>query len=205
MRIACHEASARHESVPGHHLDISSTNDNLFSKTTSIIEEWALYAERLSPYDSSTADLLREKYPGWDTNRQKYSYIGSLYSELLRAVRLVVDSSIHDNSFTQSEAINFMKKYTILSEDDIKSQVLRYSANPGQALAYKLGEICIKEYRNLCDCSSPDGSALVNSDRVRKFHDVVLKSLDPTEMKEKLEELFLKVLPSPEAIIKSFL
>jgi uncharacterized protein (DUF885 family) len=153
-----------HETVPGHHLQISIANElpNLpkFRTTfiglfTAFVEGWALYSESLG-------DLM-----GFYTN--PYFKFGALGDEILRACRLVVDTGMHWKGWTRDQAINFMKVNTPLSDLDITSEVDRYITWPGQALAYKSGEIKIKELRDYAK------SQLGTKFDIRLFHDEVLK------------------------------
>lgn len=193
---ADHEATSRHEASPGHHLDISTTNDALTNNA--VIEGWGLYSEDLAPYD---LNLVKAKLPDWDETRIKYSRIGMLFSDLFRAVRLVVDTAIHMNKMSKEEAEEYMRKYTIMTEADIKSEVLRYSSNPGQALSYKIGQYCLKQYRALIGASDATGNAIPNSPVLFDFHDIILNSLDLKDIHTKLVHKFGKPLPSPEELV----
>ncbi len=129
-----------HEAVPGHHLQIALAQENTsvpwFRRelsVTSFVEGWALYAESLGDNLGLYEDPL-----------QKY---GALGFELWRATRLVVDAGIHARKWTREQAINYMRKHTINSEHDIVSEVERYIAWPGQACAYKIGQLKILEMR----------------------------------------------------------
>src|SRR5438876_1007235 len=126
------EALAYHEAVPGNHLQIAIqqelTNLPKFRRHggyTAFVEGWALYAEWLSKEMGFYKDLLAE--------------YGRLTAEAWRASRLVVDTGIHSLKWTRAQAIKFLKNNTASSEQDIVSEVDRYIAWPGQALAYKMG------------------------------------------------------------------
>ncbi len=129
-----------HEAVPGHHLQIALAQEmkslpwfrREFS-VTSFVEGWALYAERLG-YDMG---LYTDPY-------QEY---GALGFEMWRACRLVVDAGMHSKKWTRQQAIDFMMKYTVNSKKDIESEVDRYIAWPGQACAYKIGQMKILALR----------------------------------------------------------
>jgi len=156
-------ALALHEAVPGHHLQISIAQElkNLprFRRNlgvTAFMEGWALYAESLG-YETGMYDDLYQRY-------------GALTFEMWRACRLVVDTGIHDKRWTREQAFDFMKKYTPNSDADIKSEIDRYISWPGQALAYKLGEIKIKELR------AKSEKALGEKFDIKKFHDEILKN-----------------------------
>jgi uncharacterized protein (DUF885 family) len=134
------EALYLHEAVPGHHYQISIAQEaadmlryRRFAYDTAYGEGWALYAESLG------RDL------GLYTDG--YSYFGSLSAEMWRAVRLVVDTGLHAKGWTREQAIDYFRANTALGDADIKAEVERYIAWPGQALAYKVGELKILELR----------------------------------------------------------
>ena len=99
-----------------------------------------------------------------------YSNFGRLSYEMWRACRLVVDTGIHYLGWTREQAIGFMAENTALSRHNIVAEVDRYISWPGQALAYKMGELKIRELRALAS------RQLVNEFNIREFHDVVLGS-----------------------------
>jgi uncharacterized protein (DUF885 family) len=127
-----------------------------FSPVTAFIEGWALYAERLGLevgfYEDPYSDFGRLTYENW------------------RASRLVVDTGMHYLGWTRKQAIDFMASNTALSIHNIESEVDRYISWPGQALAYKTGELKIRELRALAEKELGDGF------NIREFHDVVLGS-----------------------------
>lgn len=136
------EPLALHEAVPGHHLQISLAQelDELpaFRKEahyTAYIEGWGLYAESLG----TELGLYQDPY----------SKFGRLTYEKFRAIRLVVDTGLHAMGWSRQEAIDYFKKHIGLSEETITTEVDRYLVMPGQALAYKVGELKIKELRQL--------------------------------------------------------
>ncbi len=154
---------AVHEGIPGHHFQIAIAQElegmpllRRFGFFTAYVEGWALYAERLA----------------WEqglmpTNADN---IGRLDAELLRAVRLVVDTGIHDQRWTREEAIDYMLANTGIAESDVISEVERYIVLPGQATAYKVGMMKILELRQKAMDSLGERFDL------REFHDVVLKN-----------------------------
>lgn len=156
-------ALALHEAVPGHHLQISLAQElkNLpkFRRdysVTAFVEGWGLYAEYLG-YETGMYDDLYQRY-------------GALTFEMWRACRLVVDTGIHEKHWTREEAYEFMRKYTPNSDQDIQSEIDRYISWPGQALAYKLGELKLKELRRKAE------QELGSKFDIREFHDNVLKN-----------------------------
>ncbi len=155
------EALAYHEAVPGHHLQIAIQQElttlpkfRRHGSYTAFVEGWALYAELLSKQMGFYKDLLAD--------------YGRLTAEAWRASRLVVDTGIHGLKWSRDLAIKFMKNNTASSEQDIVSEVDRYIAWPGQALAYKIGELKIRELRAKAE------KRLNRRFDIRKFHDEIL-------------------------------
>jgi uncharacterized protein (DUF885 family) len=152
---------AYHEAVPGHHFQIAIAQELEGLPTfrsvvpfTSFVEGWALYAERLA----------------WELGYQTdpLDNLGRLSAEKFRAVRLVVDTGIHHKRWTRERAIAYMSENTDMADSEVVSEIERYIADPGQALAYKVGMLKILELREKAK------SALGAKFDLREFHDVVL-------------------------------
>jgi uncharacterized protein (DUF885 family) len=156
------EALSLHEAVPGHHLQISLAqeleNTPDFRKHagySAFVEGWALYSEGLGEDVGLYTD--------------PYSKFGQLSYEMWRAVRLVVDTGMHSMNWTREQAIQFFKDNTGKTDQDITVEVDRYIVWPGQALAYKLGQLKIRELRAEAE------RRLAGKLNVRAFHDAVLE------------------------------
>ena len=155
------EAVAYHEGVPGHHLQISIqqslTGLPEFRKhggNSAYTEGWALYAEELGK------EIGFYKDPGSD--------YGRLRSELFRAVRLVVDTGIHDMGWSRDQVIDYMRKSHAVDEPTIQAETDRYISGPGQACSYKLGQLKIRELRERAK------EKLGQQFNLKTFHDEIL-------------------------------
>jgi uncharacterized protein (DUF885 family) len=150
-----------HEAVPGHHLQIALAMENeavpLLRRVTlftAFIEGWGLYAEQLAAEQGFHATPLDR--------------LGQLNYELFRAVRLVVDTGIHAERWTREQAIDYMVENTGMPAGEVVPEVERYIVTPGQACAYKIGQLKILEVRESAR------SLLGERFDLREFHDVVL-------------------------------
>jgi len=155
------EAIAYHEGVPGHHLQISIAQEltnippfRRFGGYNAYSEGWALYSERL----------------GKDVGfyQDPYSEYGRLENEMWRSIRLVVDTGVHYKHWTRQQMVDFFREHTAMDEPNIQTEVDRYIAWPGQALAYKLGQMELLELREQAK------QALGAKYDIRAFHDEVL-------------------------------
>ncbi len=174
------QALSLHEAVPGHHLQLAlqqemdMPNFRKFGGFTAFIEGWALYAERLGLEVGFYED--------------PYDDFGRLTYEIWRACRLVVDTGIHYFGWTREQAIEFMEQNSGLSKHNIRAEVDRYISWPGQALAYKTGELKIRELRRVAE------KKLGDAFDIRDFHEVVLgQGAVPLDVLEQQVQAYLEV------------
>ncbi len=166
-----------HEGAPGHHFQIMLAQENealpafmRFGGNTAYVEGWALYAETLG-YDMG---LFKDPY-------QRF---GTLSDEMLRAMRLVVDTGLHSKGWTREQAIDYMLANSDMGKTDATAEVERYIAIPSQALAYKIGALTIQRLKK----KSQD--ALGKKFDVREFHNQVLNTgaLPLTVLEKKIDD-----------------
>ena len=157
------EDIAYHEGLPGHHLQISIAQEldgiptfRKYEHYTAYIEGWGLYSERLGK------DLGLYQDP--------YSDYGRLEGDMLRAIRLVVDTGVHSQHWTRQQMVDFFHDHSAIAEPEVQSEVDRYIAMPSQALAYKIGQLKILQLRDRAK------AALGDKFDLRAFHDQVLDS-----------------------------
>lgn len=155
------EALTFHEAVPGHHLQnalmrelTAIPNFRRFASIAAFGEGWGLYSEWLG----REAGFYRDPY----------SRFGQLTYEMWRACRLVVDTGLHAMGWSREQAMDYLESNTALSLHEIKTETDRYISWPGQALAYKMGELKIRELRRAAE------AALGTAFDVRDFHDAIL-------------------------------
>jgi uncharacterized protein (DUF885 family) len=155
------EAVAYHEGLPGHHLQISIAQEldsvptfRKFESYTAFVEGWALYAERLGKDVGLYQDPLSD--------------YGRLDGDMERAIRLVVDTGVHNQHWTRQQMVDFFHDHSGIAEPEVQSEVDRYIAWPSQATAYKIGQLKILELRARAK------AALGDKFDLRAFHDQVL-------------------------------
>jgi uncharacterized protein (DUF885 family) len=155
------EAIAYHEGIPGHHLQLSLAQElqdlpafRRHAGYTAYVEGWALYSERLG------MEVGRYQDP--------YSNYGRLENEMWRAIRLVVDTGVHEKHWSRDQMVAYFHRYTAMDELNIQTEVDRYIAWPGQALAYKLGQLEILKLREEAK------QKLGDKFDIRAFHDEIL-------------------------------
>ena len=155
------EAIAYHEGIPGHHLQLSLGQEmqdlpefRRHAGYTAFVEGWALYAERLGKEVGHYQD--------------PYSDYGRLENGMWRAIRLIIDTGVHDEHWSRDSMVTYFHRYTAMDKPNIQSEVDRYIAWPGQALAYKLGQLEILKLRDSAR------QKLGDKFDIRTFHDEVL-------------------------------
>jgi uncharacterized protein (DUF885 family) len=155
------EATAYHEGIPGHHMQLSVAQQLLglpkfrqHTQNSGYIEGWALYSEQLGKEVGFYQDPVSD--------------YGRLSSELFRAVRLVVDTGIHSMGWTREQVVAFFRQSGAVDEPTIQSETDRYIAWPAQALSYKLGQLKFRELRDRAQ------KQLGPKFDIRRFHDEML-------------------------------
>ena len=155
------ESTAYHEGVPGHHLQIAIAQEvqglppqRQQAFYAAFAEGWALYSERLGKEIGFYED--------------PYSDFGRLQDEMLRAIRLVVDTGFHSGKWTRQQVVDYFHAHSAIDEVDVQTETDRYISIPGQALSYKVGQLKILELRER------GKKALGSRFDLRKFHDTVL-------------------------------
>jgi uncharacterized protein (DUF885 family) len=155
------ETTAYHEGVPGHHLQIALAQElpelphfRQHEFYTAYTEGWALYSERLGKEVGFFQD--------------PYSYFGHLQDDMLRAIRLVVDTGFHYKHWSRQQVVDFFHDHSIIDEPDVQEETDRYMADPAQALGYKIGQLEILKLR--ADAKEQLGDRF----DIRAFHDEVL-------------------------------
>ncbi len=155
------ESTAYHEGVPGHHMQISIAQElptlppfRQQAGYSAFVEGWALYVERLG------------KEVGF--YQDPYSDYGRLQEEMLRAIRLVVDTGFHYKRWSREQVVNYFHEHSGIEEVEVQAETDRYTGFPGQALAYKIGQLKILELRERAK------NALGEKFDLRAFHDEVL-------------------------------
>ncbi len=172
---------AYHEGIPGHHFQLAIAQElkgvPFFRRLLPFIayaEGWALYAEKLAREIGAYQD-------------DPYGELGYLDSELFRAVRLVVDTGIHHKKWTREQAIDYMENHTASAHESVVSEIERYIVMPGQACAYKIGEIKMLALREKAK------AALGDKFDLRQFHDVVLKNGSmPLTLLERVVDAYIR-------------
>jgi uncharacterized protein (DUF885 family) len=170
------ESTAYHEGVPGHHMQLSIQQEltdlppfRQQGGETAFVEGWALYSERLG------------KEVGFYQN--PYNDYGRLNDEMLRAIRLVVDTGLHSKQWTREDVVKYFRDHSAIDEVEIQAETDRYIVWPGQALAYKIGQLKILELRERAQ------RELGAKFDIRRFHDEVLSAgaLPMSQLEERIE------------------
>jgi uncharacterized protein (DUF885 family) len=157
-----YESTFAHESIPGHHYQLMLQAENMelpnfrrFGGNAAYEEGWALYVESLG------------KELGLYTD--PYQYMRALSDNILRGVRLVVDAGLHSKGWSREKAIDYMVDHVPMSKDELVAEVERYMVWPGQATAYKMGELKIRSLRAKYE------KLLGKKFNLADFHDELLK------------------------------
>ncbi len=157
------ETIAYHEGIPGHHLQVSIARElegipefRKFAGYTAFSEGWGLYSEHLGK------DIGFFQDP--------YSDYGRLEGDIWRSIRLVVDTGVHSQHWTREQMVQYFHDHSTIDEPSVQAEVDRYIAWPGQALAYKIGQLKILELRDRAK------KELGDKFDIRAFHDQVLDS-----------------------------
>jgi uncharacterized protein (DUF885 family) len=157
------ESTAYHEGVPGHHMQLSIQQEltdlppfRQQGGETAFVEGWALYSERLGKEVGFYQDPISD--------------YGRLNDEILRAIRLVVDTGLHSKKWTREQVVAYFREHSAIDEVEIQSETDRYIVWPGQALAYKIGQLKILELRERAQ------KRLGSKFDIRAFHDEVLSA-----------------------------
>ena len=176
------EVLSVHEAVPGHHLQIALAmeleglpNFRKYSGYTAFVEGWGLYSESLG-YDIGLYE-------------DPYSKFGALTYDMWRAVRLVVDTGMHYKGWSRQQAIDFFIDNAAKTEQDIVNEIDRYLIMPGQALAYKIGQLKLLELKQRAK------NQLVDEFDIKEFHHAVLSqgALPLAVLEERIDEYLLEV------------
>jgi uncharacterized protein (DUF885 family) len=180
------ESLTMHEAVPGHHLQIALTQEltdlpefrrNLY--VNAFGEGWGLYCEYLGE------EMGFYKDP--------YSKFGRLTYEMWRACRLVIDVGLHAKGWTREQAVSYLAENTALSLHEVNTEINRYISWPGQALAYKMGELKIKELRKKAE------EKLKEKFDIREFHDLILSQGTVTlAIMEKMVDRYIESKLKPQ-------
>lgn len=170
------ESTAYHEGVPGHHMQLAIQQElpelppfRQQGGYTAFIEGWALYSERLG------------KEVGF--YQDPYNDYGRLQDEMLRAIRLVVDTGLHSKKWTRDQVVQFFHDHSAIDEVEVQSETDRYIADPGQAVSYKVGQLKILELRERAK------QKLGSRFDIHQFHDMVLGAgaLPLTTLEERID------------------
>lgn len=187
-KLISNESTAYHEGVPGHHMQIAIAQElqtlppfRQQAHHTAFIEGWALYSERLG------------KEVGF--YQDPYSDYGRLQDEMLRAIRLVVDTGLHTKKWKREDVVKFFHDHSGLDEVDLQAETDRYIVWPGQALGYKIGQMKIVELRERAK------KELGDKFDIRHFHDEVLGagSLPMNLLEERIEQWIRRTLAAGDS------